>query len=320
MKRGWFEAKIAVNFMAIDLCLIVYGAGGYALLYHLNIMIETEVNLMRLCKKIIKTGLLLACLNPLVMLSAADELVFSTAPTQPPAETLKMYQPIVDHLARVTGEKIVLKPAKNFLEYTAGIQQKKYDILFDGPQFVGWRMQQYGHKVIARLPGQIVFVVVARKDSGITDYKKLVGRKVCAFASPNLLTLGFLNQYPSPASQPIMVRVKSFKESLDCVKKGDGIASVMRDKFWEKRTPEQKHGLQLIYTTKSPYPHRAFSVSKRVNRKTRLAILNALLDDAVSVPGAAVFNKFRSKKFMPASAREYKGMGALLSPVWGFRD
>lgn len=275
---------------------------------------------MDFSKYFLKTGLLLACFNPLATLLAADALIFSTAPTQPPAETLRLYQPIVDHLALVTGKKILLKPAKNFLEYTTGMRQKKYDILFDGPQFVGWRMDKTGHKVLARLPGQIVFVVVARKDSGITNYKKLVGRKVCAFASPNLLTLGFLEKFQSPASQPIMVRVKSFKESLECVKNSKGIASVMRDKFWEKRTPQQKQGLQLIHTAKKPYPHRAFSVSERVDSKTRLIILKALLDQSVFGPGSEVLKKFRSKKFTAASVKEYKGMGALLNPVWGFRS
>jgi len=251
---------------------------------------------------------------------AEDILIFSTAPTQPPAVTVQLYKPLVEHLSAVTGKRIVLKPARNFLEYTRGIQKGSYDILFDGPHFVGWRMAQSGHKVIARLPGHIVFTVVAREDAGITDYSQLAGKKVCAFASPNLLTLGFMNLFPRAASQPIMVRVKSFKGALDCVKSGKGIAAVMRDTFWEKRSPEQKQSLQVIYTANQAFPHRAFSVSKRVDARTRKAILQALLSEGAEAPGsAAILKRFRSKNFQLARPQEYKGLGVLLKPVWGFR-
>ena len=117
---------------------------------------------------------------PVFSVQAADELVFSTAPTQPPAQTIAMYQPIVDYLSRMTGKKIVLKPARNFLEYTYGIREGKYDILFDGPHFVGWRMKKYGHKVLAKLPGSITFVVVARSDARVNKYQDLAGRCLTA--------------------------------------------------------------------------------------------------------------------------------------------
>ncbi len=128
---------------------------------------------------------------PFLNLNASDELIFSTAPTQSPQQTVLIYQPLVDHLAKVTGRKIILKPARNFLEYTHGMQQGKYDILFDGPHFVSWRLAQHNHKVIAKLPGSISFIIIGRDDANIKDYQALAGQKVCAFESPNLLSLGF---------------------------------------------------------------------------------------------------------------------------------
>jgi len=250
---------------------------------------------------------------------AEDILIFSTAPTQPPAVTVQLYKPLVERLSAATGKRIVLKPARNFLEYTRGIQKGSYDILFDGPHFVGWRMARSGHKVIARLPGRIVFTIIAREDAGITDYSQLAGKKVCAFASPNLLTLGFMNLFPRAASQPIMVRVKSFKGALDCVKSGKGVAAVMRDKFWDKRSVEEKQNLQLLYTANHAFPHRAFSVSKRVDARARKAILQTLLKEGAEAPGSEILKRFRSKSFLLARPQEYKGLGALLKPVWGFR-
>jgi len=252
-------------------------------------------------------------------LYASDALIFSTAPTQTPVKTKELYQPLVDHLAKVTGREIHLKPARNFLEYTSNMQKGKYDILFDGPHFVSWRIAQRNHKVVAKLPGDIRFVVVGRDDANIRDYRSLSGKKVCAFESPNLLSLGFLDLYSSPGSQPILVRVKSFQDSLDCVKKGKGVAAIMHDEFWERRTAEQKQGLELLYETDKPYPHRAFSVSNRVDVKTREIIIKALMSKAGALSGQAVLQHFRSKQFAPASSEEYHGMEALLKPVWGYR-
>jgi ABC-type phosphate/phosphonate transport system substrate-binding protein len=264
-------------------------------------------------------GLFFIAVFPMQTLFAADALIFSTAPTQSPEQTIALYQSLVEHLSAVTGKKIILKPAKNFPEYTHDMHKGVYDILFDGPQFVGWRMAQHEHQVIARLPGSIRFVVVSRDDANINNYQQLAGKKVCSFASPNLLSLGFLDLFPRAASQPILVRVKSFKGALDCVRNGEGVAAVMRDKFWEKRTPEEKQGLYLLYATSKPFPHRAFSVSNRVDEATRKAIVKALVSEGGIESAQAILQHFRSKQFLPARPQEYSGMGALLNPVWGYR-
>jgi ABC-type phosphate/phosphonate transport system substrate-binding protein len=267
-------------------------------------------------------------LHPLLFLFAglsalsvqAEPLVFSTAPTQSAEKTRQMYQPIVDHLAKATGREIVLKPARNFLEYTNNLQHDRYDIVFDGPHFIGWRMQKLGHRVVAKLPGKITFVIVIRDGLKVQKYPDLAGRKVCAFNSPNLLTLGFLDLYPSPASQPILIPVNSFKGALECVHQGNGVAAVMRDKFWEKQPDKNKQGLKLLYTTTQPFPHRAFSVSKRVDETTRKKITRALVGELGMASGAEVLQTFRSKQFLLPSDKEYRGLGALLQPIWGYRE
>ncbi|MEJ2345948.1 MAG: phosphate/phosphite/phosphonate ABC transporter substrate-binding protein [Gammaproteobacteria bacterium] len=250
--------------------------------------------------------------------AAKDTIVFSTAPTQPPAQTRQQYQPLADYLSKVTGKKIVLEPARSFLEYTNAMRAGKYDLLFDGPQFVGWRMKHLGHHVLAKLPGSIVFVVVVRDDAGVAHVADLAGKQVCSFASPNLLTLGFLDLFPNPAQLPLMVRSPTFMGALQCVKSGHGVAAVMRQKFWDKRTPEQKKGLRLLYTSNTPYPHRAFSISDDVDAATRDKIKAALLSDAGTNAGAPILKRFRVKRFVAAPAKEYQGMGRLLKPVWGF--
>lgn len=248
---------------------------------------------------------------------AAEPLVFTTAPTQPPEQTRKMYQPLVDHLSAVTGVEIRLQPARTFLEYTLNMRKGVYDMYFDGPQFVGWRMDHQGHQLLAKLPGAIRFVVVVRTETGIREVAQLAGKPVCGFASPNLLTLGFLDLFPSAASQPAMVKSGTFKGALECVRSGRGVAAVMRDKFWEKRKPAEREGLRLIHTSE-PYPHRAFSVAGTVGPALVASLRAALLADGAREAGAPILKRFRSPSFVPAAAEEYRGMGRLLSSVWGF--
>ena len=250
---------------------------------------------------------------------ASDTLVFSTAPTQSPEMTRQLYQPLVDYLARETGRKIVLKPTRNFLEYSHGMQKGEYDIVFDGPHFVGWRVAKFKHKVVAKLPGSIRYVVVSRDDAHIVDYKDLAGTKVCALSSPNLISLAFMAMYPRAASQPILVKVNSFKDALDCVHKGEGVAALIRDKYWEVQPYSQKKGLQLIYTTDKAFPQRAFSVGSRVDNKTRQLIVKALISEGAIDSSDAILQRFRSKNFTTAESSEYEGLEALLKPVWGYR-
>lgn len=249
----------------------------------------------------------------------AEDWIFATAPTQTPEKTIQMYQPIVDLLSKVTGHKITLVTSKNFLEYTHGLRKDKYDIVFDGPHFVGWRMKNLNHKVVAKLPGELRFSVIENDTSGVKDVKRLAGLKVCSLASPNLLTLGFLDLFNNPASQPIIVSVPSFKAALDCARKGEADVAIMRDKFWAKLPDEQKKGLHLLYTSDTAFPHRAFSVSERVDAKAVEKIQQALTSEEGATAGKAVLESFKSKKFLPASAAEYEGLGRLMNPVWGFR-
>lgn len=261
----------------------------------------------------------LSILVQTTVIQASDTLVFSTAPTQSPEETRQLYQPLVDYLASQTGRKIILKPAKNFLEYSHAMQNGVYDIVFDGPHFVGWRVARHQHQVVAKLPGTIRYSIVSRDDARITDYKDLAGKKVCAFSSPNLLSLAFMDLFPRAASQPILIKVNSFKQAMTCVHGGYGVAALVSEKYWEVQSYQQKKGLQLIYTTSKALPHRAFSVSRRVDARTRRLIVNALTSEGAIESGDAILQRFRSKKFTTADSSEYRGLEALLKPVWGYR-
>lgn len=247
---------------------------------------------------------------------AKDEIVFSTAPTQTPEQTVKLYTPLLNYLSQVTGKRFTIKPAKNYLEYNNGTLQNAYDMVFDGPHYTGWRMERQGAVPVARLPGAISIVVVVRDDGNIRQLDELIGKNVCAFSSPNMLTMDFLNYFRNPARQPNMLRVEGFKALNECLRSGRGDAAVLRDQVWAK---QDQAGLRLIEYTFRKHPERTFSVSREVEPEIRDKIAVALISEEGNKVAAPLLEVFKKDRFIAAEPKTYEGLGELLAPVWGFQ-
>ncbi len=85
---------------------------------------------------------------------------------------------------------------RGWLFYQRDMRQDAYDIVFDGPHFISWRTLQSNHTPVAKLPGKLVFAVVARQDdAGIKELDNLVNQSVCTVSPPNLSTLTLLVLY-----------------------------------------------------------------------------------------------------------------------------
>lgn len=259
-------------------------------------------------------GACLLCMG--LPLQAKEEIVFATAPTQPEAETRKLYTPLLQHLSEFTGKKFVLKTAKNFVEYSNKMRAGEYDMIFDGPHFVGWRMERMGHVPLARFPGEIRIVVAGHTDSAYQSIEELAGVRVCAFPSPNMLSMAFLQYFPNPVRQPALIRAQGFKGLNSCLREEKGEVAVLRDKLWAKMDQE---GLRLVAAPKRGYPERTFSISKEIEAALRSQIAEALVSQSGITAGEVLLKRFKRDKFIKADPKEYAGLGALLNPVWGFQ-
>lgn len=249
-----------------------------------------------------------------------DTIVFTTAPTHSKEETVKLYTPLINYLTQATGKKFVLDTAANFVEYSVRMRLNKYDMIFDGPHLTGWRMVNLDHTPIVRFPGTIKIVVVAKKDSRLNSMQDLENGfdRVCAFASPNMLTMAFLSYFPNPVRQPNLVRTQGFKNLMACMEDGRGEAAVLRDKLWFKMSDEEKAKYKLIGQPERGYPERTFSVSPKISEPLRKQIAEALLSEDGQKVSQAVLERFKKKNFIPAKPEEYAGLDLLLRPVWGF--
>jgi ABC-type phosphate/phosphonate transport system substrate-binding protein len=263
-------------------------------------------------------ALLVTAVSPQASLAGVNDIIFSTAPTQSPELTLQNYQPLAEYLSRVTGKHVLVKPAKNFQEYSANMRNGTYDMLFDGPHFISYRLLKKNHILIAKLPGELRFAIVARKDANIKKLHDLIGKRVCSPSLPHLGTLTFLDLFPNPVRQPEMQPVQSFKEALACIKNGTAQAAVFRDKFWNKKVKD-KSKFKVVHVTKHKLPERGITISSKVDKTTREKITKALTTPEAAIYLEKAFSTIGGKsKFIHADKNDYENLDELLKVVWGF--
>jgi ABC-type phosphate/phosphonate transport system substrate-binding protein len=266
-------------------------------------------------RKILGAGLLaLAFVN--TAQAGDDKFVFAFPPREGEAKAVEVYQPIADYLSRVTGQKFQIRYTDNWLSYQSDMQKGLYDLVFDGPQFIGWRMAKQQHHPLARLESDLKFAVVKRKDNtSIKQIKDLAGHKVCGMSPPNLATLTLFEQFDNPVRQPYLMRSQSFKESFEDMVAGRCDAAVVQAAMVAKFDTKQQ--TETIFTSR-PLPNQGFSAGPRIPPATQEQIMKALASADGQAAAAKLRSEYGNKKLVPASSYEYQGLGTLLKDVWGF--
>ena len=272
-------------------------------------------------KKAVSLLLALLVLAPFsnVLAAAGETFIFSAPPRGNAAQEREVYEPIAEYLSQVTGKNIVYKHPDNWLNYQNQMQQGRYDLVFDGPHFIGWRIDKVGHQPLTKLPGELSFVVMARDEK--TDINNLAGRTVCGLAPPNLATLTMYNQFPNPLRQPQVKEVKGFALAFKGVKDQKCDAAIMRDKMYNKLANSSDFKGKVIWSSQG-ISNQGFSAGPRFSKKEKQAMMDALMSANAQKPLAKFFERFskKNKKMLRASAGEYAGLGSLLRDVWGFEQ
>ena len=252
-----------------------------------------------------------------VVSNAAADLVFTAPPRETPEQGKKIYGPVAAYLSQVTGQKVVYRHPGSWGIYQSSMQRDRYDLVFDGPHFVSWRLNRLRHGTLAKLPGKLGFVVVVKTKN--RRYKKIAelrGRRVCALAPPNLATLTLQSQF-GPSRQPVLIMVTNFKQAYSDLLAGKCDAAVLRDSVYT-RLGGQQTGARVIFRSR-PVPNQAFTASKKVSPELRAKITQALIatDSGTRMPD--FLQRFaKGKALIKARDAEYVGMFAFLKDIWGF--
>ncbi|HEY5682759.1 MAG TPA: PhnD/SsuA/transferrin family substrate-binding protein [Sulfuricaulis sp.] len=249
---------------------------------------------------------------------AVEEYTFTAPPRGNEENEAKVYQPIANYLSKATGTKIVYKHSDNWLSYQDGMRKGAFDIVFDGPHFVSWRMANLKHVPLAKLAGNLAFVVAVRKDNKhIHNIKDLAGRTVCGLAPPNLATLTLYGQFPNPVRQPLVLEAESFEQAYKNMLEGKCTAAVMRDKMLEKLNKD-KDSVRVVFHSPG-MPNQAFSVGPRLPTEARYKIAAALTSPDARKQLPQFFDRYsKDKDLISANDIEFRGLIVLLKDTWGF--
>ena len=271
----------------------------------------------------IKCGRVIGCLLLILafMPVAHAELIFSAPPRENATKGKETYGPLVNYLSYVIGERVIYEHPDGWVEYSNNMRRGHYDIVFDAPHFGAWRMKHISHKPVARLPGSLGFVVIAKKgDKKVRKIKDLLSLKICALASPNLGTVTFYNMLENPIFQPRMHEVKGgFKGVYQAFKQGKCNAAVLRDSFYYKMDPREKKNI-IVITASKPIPNQTITISPRLHAKKEL-ISRGLVSAEGKKAAANMLKRFGGNQgnLKRVRTNEFENLDNLLTGVvWGW--
>ncbi|HJW81171.1 MAG TPA: PhnD/SsuA/transferrin family substrate-binding protein [Acidiferrobacterales bacterium] len=256
---------------------------------------------------------------PAIHLTENNELVLSAAPREDDAEAEAIYGPVAGYLSTVLGKKVVFRHAGNWGVYQGLMQKGAYDIVFDGPHFNSWRVDRVQHNVLAKVPGDHVFVALVKKDNDkIRELKQLAGRTICGHAPPNLGTLTALNEFENPARQPIIVNIDGWKNIYQGMLAGKCVAAVVPVKALEKFEKDTGRQAKIVFRG-AALPDNAFSAGPRLSVQDQEKIARALFSPEGEKATLKLREKYAAgKPFSATSNKEFAGLGNYLKNEWGY--
>lgn len=265
-------------------------------------------------------GLTLLCLLFIAGISQAKELILTAPPRENPEAGNKIYGPLALHLSELIGSKVVYQHPRNWLNYQRDMRENKYDIIFDGPHFISWRVNHLKHDVLVKLPGTLEFFLITNAENGrIKSLDDLIGKKICGISPPNLSTLTILDKFRNPVRQPVIVGIKGgMGKVYQAFNDGKCDAAVLRSTFYKKKLKQdQRDKLKVLYHS-TPLPNQAISVSQRVNTSAKNKMLQSLTLGDGTRQSEGILKRFGGKKarsFIPTKNVEYAGHNVLLEGV-----
>jgi ABC-type phosphate/phosphonate transport system substrate-binding protein len=246
------------------------------------------------------------------------ELILSAPPRDTAAEGMRRFGPVAAYLTQVLGRRVVYRHPGSWGGYQTDMQQGIYDLVFDGPHFVSWRIENSHHNVLVKVPGDFVYTASVRSDEPeLTSIEQLVGHKVCAHSTPNLGTLILLQEFPDPARQPSIIITHGYDHIYEDLLAGKCDAAMLPLKHW--RGFEQNSGRTRVIFQNDPLPQQALTAGPRLTpveqEKVREAFLSWESREATAVMRTAYAG---GREFVAARNDEYIGIARYLQGEQGW--
>ena len=246
------------------------------------------------------------------------DYIFTAPPRESTDKGIKVYKPIAEFLTQATGEKFIYKQQNNWNEYVSGMKQKEYDLVFDGPHFVDWRIHNIQHSTLLKIPHLLQWRIIVRKENkSVTTIQDLAGKTACAPGSPNFGMLNLFNHFTNENKKPVHIKVKGWNNVYEGVKSGKCIAGILPKKNHIMFDKENRYTRSIH--THLPYPNQAITSGTRISENLREKIKQALLTD----DGQNALKNLRARytggaPLVSAEDEEYDSINVLLLKTKNF--
>ncbi|MCK6264950.1 phosphate/phosphite/phosphonate ABC transporter substrate-binding protein [Vibrio sp. ZSDE26] len=259
-------------------------------------------------KKILYT-FLISFAAPLL---AADPITFAIVPQQSASRLAAQWSPIIQYLSQETGRDFIFSTAKDIPMFEQRLSNGEYDFAYMNPYHYVTFSHSPGYRSISKAKDKkIKGIIVARKDSNITDLMELDGSTL-AFPAPaafaaSVLTRSVLKQkgvsfepdYVSSHDSVYLSVAKGFYPA------GGGII-----RTFNSIDPELREQLVPIYTTKGYTPH-AIAHHPRVDAKLAAQVQELLAALHTSEQGRALLKPLNIKSFVDGANSDWDDVRAL---------
>ena len=223
------------------------------------------------------------------------------------------FRPLARYLAQRTRTPVDLHVSTGALatweNARAGAQP---GIALDEAHVAGYRIERWGYRVAAKLPGTVRFSVVTGPGRLAIDAEALAGLGVAGLPAPRLGALRLLALYADPVRLPVLLAVESHTEAIRLVEGGRADAALVPDALLAER-PD----LNVVLTTaESPAP--AMTLAPDVGAGAARRIRTALLGATRLAAGREALAAAGIRAFEPGDAAAYAAQIGLLHGTWGF--
>lgn len=256
--------------------------------------------------------LVVALCNGLLALPArADELRLVVQPIIDRDATRKAFTPLAEYLSKASGHTVTLKTAYDYADFWLLMKDgKQYDLIFDGPFYVDYRIKYQRHVPLAKVPGLVSYSLVTLSSAGIFEPGELVGKKIATLTPPAPGGLVMSKMFPNPSRQPYIYPVRSAEEAMKLLLAGKVVAAMVPTPL-AAQAMEQGKEISTVVTTEQT-PHMTVTASPMVDEATRKKIAAALIDATKTPEGRAMLQKIGFEGFEPTAPAVYEGYSKYL--------
>ena len=244
--------------------------------------------------------------------SFAMQYNFIVQPVHSPEKMKQIYQPLVNYLNKETGHTFNVVTSPSFISYWAKMKKGQFDLILDAAHFTDYRIKRMNYSVLAKIPNTESFSIITNGSEKITDYKKLVGKKLITLPTPSLSSMRLAQMFPNPARQPNISSTNSAEVAIKSVQQGTYFAALVPTSMLN-----EVKDINTVNTSIAT-PRMAISASPKIDKNLQNKIRVALIKASTTTSGKAMLSAINVPSFKATNAKTYQGYEKLLASVWDY--